>query len=85
MPVLAKFNGIVLRMLVDPTFGIRVHAFYGDSELIVGLDPRRLIMSEVPAWVEAWVLDWVKQHEGELRPLVGRAARSAFAASQLAA
>ncbi len=69
MPVLAKFNGIVIRMLTDPTFGVRVHAFYGDSELVVGLRPHRKISSEVPAWVEVWVLDWVRQHERELLPL----------------
>jgi hypothetical protein len=55
-------------MLFDRTFGIRLHAFYGDSELVVGLNPVRVIQSEVPAWVEAWVLNWVKYHQNEFLP-----------------
>ncbi len=50
-------------MLMDRTFGVRLHAFYGDSEVVVGLNPVRLITSEVPAWV----LNWVCLHEPEFR------------------
>ena len=51
MPVLSKFNGIVIRMLLDRTFGMRLHAFYGDTELVIGLNPPRVIQGDVPAWV----------------------------------
>ena len=71
MPVPAKSNGIVLRMLIGQTIGVRLNAVYGDAELVVGLNPVRLIMSEAPAWVEAWVMDWVRRHEKELLPLEG--------------
>jgi len=66
MPVLAKFCGIVIRVLIDQTFGTHFHAFYGDSELVIGLNPLRVIQGEAPPWVRQWALDWVKHHQSEL-------------------
>lgn len=65
MPVLAKFYGIVIRMLFDQTFGTHFHALYGDSELVIGLNPLRVIQGEAPPWVRhhqnklrsAWTID----------------------------
>lgn len=81
MTVLAKFDGIVIRLLLDRTFGVRLHAFYGYSELVIGLNPVRLLTSEVPAWVEAWVLGWVREHQWEFSP--PRAWRSGLVATAL--
>jgi hypothetical protein len=66
MPVLAKFHGIVIRLLYDRTFGIRLHAFYGDAELVIGLKPLKIIQGDAPDWVRDWALDWARQHEAEL-------------------
>ncbi len=66
MPVLAKCDGIVIRMLIDRTFGTHIHAFYGDSELVIGLNPVHVIQGEVPPWVREWTLDWVKLHQREV-------------------
>lgn len=66
MPVLAKFYGIVIRMLTDQTFGTHFHAFYGDSELVIGLNPLRVIQGEAPPWVQEWALDWVKHYQHDL-------------------
>ena len=68
MPVLAKSRGIVIRMLIDRTFGRHFHAIYGDSELVIGLDPMRVIQGDVPVWVQAWALEWVKAHQSEFLP-----------------
>ena len=68
MPVLAKSRGIVIRTLIDRTFGRHFHAIYGDAELVIGLNPMRVIQGEVPAWVETWALDWVKVHQSEFLP-----------------
>lgn len=68
MPVLARFCGIVIRMLTDRTFGIHFHAFYRGTEMVVGLRPLRVIQSEAPAWVEACVLEWVHWHEQDFVP-----------------
>jgi hypothetical protein len=66
MPVLAKFDGIVIRMLTDQTFGTHFHAFYGDSELVIGLNPLRVIQGEAPPWVREWALDWVGHYQSKL-------------------
>ena len=66
MPVLAKSCGIVMRILIDRTFGTHVHAFFGDSELVIGLNPLRVIQGDVPIWVRDWALDWVKRHRHQL-------------------
>jgi hypothetical protein len=65
MPVLAKSCGIVIRMLIDRTFGTHFHAFYGDSELVIGLNPMRVIQGDVPPWVQEWALEWVNYHQSE--------------------
>jgi hypothetical protein len=66
MPVIAKFCGIVMRVLIDRTFGVHLHAFYGDSEMVIGFNPMRVIQSDVPAWVQDWVLWWVQHHQDEV-------------------
>lgn len=67
MPVLAKFCGIVIRLLMHRTFGTRLHAFYGNHELVIGLNPVRVIGGDAPLWVKQWALDWAQAHEGEFR------------------
>ena len=66
MPVLAKFQGIVMRMLSHRTFGTHLHAIYGEAELVIGLRPVRIIQGEAPAWVSACALEWARQHENDL-------------------
>ena len=56
MPVLAKFHGIVMRMMCHWTFGTHLHAIYGEDELVIGLKPVRIIQGEVPPWVSALAL-----------------------------
>ena len=63
MPVLAKANGIEMRMLINQMFGTHFHAFYGDSELVIGLNPLRVIQGEAPPWVREWALDWVGHYQ----------------------
>jgi Domain of unknown function (DUF4160) len=69
MPVLVRFCGIVIRKLVDRTFGIHLHAIYGESELVIGLNPLRVIQGEVPQWVREWSLEWVRLHQDQLLPV----------------
>ena len=69
MPVLAKSCGIVIRKLIDRTLGTRLHAIYGDAELVIGLDPVRVIQGDVPQWVREWAMNWVRAHEDALLPI----------------
>ena len=63
MPVLAKANGIVMRMLINQMFGTRFHAFYGNCELVIALNLLRVIQGEAPPWVREWALDWVGHYQ----------------------
>ncbi len=65
MPVVAKFGRVVIRVLIDRTFGTHFHAFYGDSELVIALNPLRVIQGDVPPWVQEWALEWVKHHQND--------------------
>lgn len=66
MPVLVKFKKIVIRLLLDRTFGIHLHAFHGDSELVIGVNPVKVIQGTLPHSIQNWVLDWSRQHEKEV-------------------
>jgi hypothetical protein len=66
MPVLARLYGIVIRMMRDRTFGTRLHAFYGGHELVVALQPLRVLQGDVPEWVRNFVMDWAREHYREL-------------------
>jgi hypothetical protein len=66
MPVIARFCGIVIRLLRLRSFGTRLHAFHGDSELVVDLASLRVIDGCVPAAVQQLILAWAKEHQREL-------------------
>ena len=66
MPIISKFYGIVIRMVFIQPFGARFHAFYDDSELVVGIDPPRIIQGEAPRRVRVMVLEWAVLHQQEL-------------------
>ena len=66
MPVISRFYGIVIRMLFVRQLGARIHAFYGDSELVLSLWPMRIIQGDAPACVRELVFKWAAQHQGEL-------------------
>lgn len=52
-----------MRKLIDQTFATHFHAFYGDSELVIGQKPLRVIQGEAPSWVREWALDWVGHYQ----------------------
>ncbi len=55
-----------MRVLIDRTFGTHIHVFYDGAELVIGLNPLRVIQGEAPAWVRDWSLEWVRTHQQEL-------------------
>ena len=66
MPVIAKFYGIVIRMLFVRRLTARFHAFYGETELVVGIAPLSIIQGDAPERVQNLVLEWAQQHQTEL-------------------
>ena len=53
-------------MLFVRQLGARIHAFYGDCELVLSLWPLRIIQGDAPARVRALVLQWAALHQREL-------------------
>ncbi|HKS37983.1 MAG TPA: DUF4160 domain-containing protein [Verrucomicrobiae bacterium] len=66
MPVISRFYGIVIRMLVIRPFGAHFHAIYNNTELVVAVDPVRVIQGDAPRRVRDMVLEWATQHQQEL-------------------
>lgn len=62
MPVLSKFYGIIIRMAFIPAGGAQFHATYNDSELVIGLNPLRVIQGDAPSRVRGLVLEWARTH-----------------------
>jgi hypothetical protein len=66
MPVLSRFYGIIIRMAFSDAFGAHFHATYEDSEIVVGLNPLRVIQGNAPTRVRELVLEWARGHYLEL-------------------
>ncbi len=66
MPVISKFYGIVIRMLFVRCLAARFHAFYGDYELVVSINPPRVLEGCAPARACELVLEWASAHQSEL-------------------
>lgn len=73
MPVIARFGGIVIRLLCLGVFGHRLHAFHGDDELVVDLDALRIVSGSAPDRISRQVLAWARQHRYQI--LAGLARR----------
>jgi Domain of unknown function (DUF4160) len=66
MPVVAKFCGIVIRLLCLRLVGMRLHAFYGDSEMVLDLKSLRIIQDAVSEPERRMVMAWARAHQREL-------------------
>ena len=66
MPVISKFYGIVIRILLLRSFAAHFHAIYENCELVVGIAPLRIIQGDAPRRVREMVLEWAGQHQAEL-------------------
>jgi hypothetical protein len=67
MTVISKFYGIAIWMILVRPFVAHFHAIYGDSELIVGINPLKILQGEAPQRVCAMVMEWAQQHQSELQ------------------
>lgn len=66
MPVLSKFYGIVIRMLCARPLVAHFHAIYQDWELVVGINPPRIMNGDAPFHMRVMVLEWAGLHQREL-------------------
>lgn len=77
MPVLAKFCGVVIRLLCLRSLGARLHACYGDSEMVIDLANGNVLQDEMPERIRRMVLAWAKQHRAEIDSTLHRCRRAA--------
>lgn len=60
MPVLAKFSGIVIRLLTLGNLGTHLHAFHGNEEMVVDLFELRVLQGGLPGRLGQQVMDWAR-------------------------
>jgi len=53
-------------MLVVRSFAARFHAIYGNTELVVAIDPVKIVQGDAPRRMRNMVLEWAAQHQQEL-------------------
>ena len=78
MPRISVFYGIVIWMYHDESHHLgrpHFHATYGDDEASIDIEALAVIAGELPARARRLVLEWAREHQGELRDNWDRARR----------
>lgn len=66
MATLCKFDQIVIRIMFSRELGARLHALYGDCELVLSLTPLRILQGDAPAAIRDKILQWASAHRNEV-------------------
>jgi hypothetical protein len=66
MPELARFFGIVVVMLYRDHAPPHFHAFYGEAEWRIGIQPIRVLTGGGSGRVRSLLLEWAALHQEEL-------------------
>lgn len=66
MPPIAIFYGIMIKMFFDDHAPPHFHAEYGESELVVGIAPIKVLRGAAPQRMQSMVLEWAALHQEEL-------------------
>lgn len=66
MPVIATVRGIIIRLLSLPLLGNRLHAFHGDTELVIDLDNLRVLSGSAPAGIHDIVMEWARRNRWDI-------------------
>jgi len=66
MPEISRFFGIVIRMYFDDHNPPHFHAFYGQSEAQVGIDPIAILNGTLTSRAASMVFEWAALHQREL-------------------
>jgi hypothetical protein len=67
MPRIAEFLGIVISMFYQDHAPPHFHAFYGQYEAIVGIDPIVVLRGYLPRRTQSLVYEWAAIYQVELR------------------
>lgn len=66
MPTISIFYGILIKMLFDDHNPPHFHAEYGEYELVVTINPIKIIKGDAPKRVNSMILEWTALHQEEL-------------------
>lgn len=66
MPEISRFFGIIIRMYFNDHAPPHFHAFYGDDEVEIGIDPIVKLSGYLPPRALALAIEWAVQHDKEL-------------------
>ncbi|MBX3733780.1 MAG: DUF4160 domain-containing protein [Verrucomicrobiae bacterium] len=75
MPVISRFYGIIVRLMRLPDRRTAIYANYGEHELVLDAATLSIIAGNAPARVVDLVMEWARQHQGELKTALEQAAR----------
>jgi len=67
MPEISRFFGIVIRMYFLDHEPPHFHAFYGDAEAQLRIEPVGLLAGRLPPRALALVVEWATLHQAELQ------------------
>jgi len=60
------FYGILIKMFFDDHAPPHFHAEYGEFELVIAINPIKIIQGDAPKRVKSMVLEWTALHQEEL-------------------
>ncbi|MDD5267811.1 MAG: DUF4160 domain-containing protein [Methylococcales bacterium] len=66
MPTISMFYGIIIKMFFDDHALPHFHAEYGEYELIIAINPIKIVNGDAPKRVKSMVLEWTALHQEEL-------------------
>ncbi len=66
MPTISMFYGILIKMFFDDHAPPHFHAEYGEHELVITINPIKIIKGDAPKRVKSMVLEWTALHQEEL-------------------
>jgi hypothetical protein len=66
MPTISMFYGILIKMFFDDHAPPHFHAEYGEYELVIAINPIKIVNGDAPKRVKSMVLEWTALHQEEL-------------------
>lgn len=66
MPEISRFFGIIIRMYFDDHPPPHFHAFYGNNEIQVTINPISIIQGKLSPRATSMIFEWAALHQPEL-------------------
>lgn len=66
MPRISQFFGVTIVMYFNDHAPPHFHAWYGEHESAIGIDPLGQLWGDLPPRALGLVLEWAVSHQGEL-------------------